>query len=80
MFDLVDGPVTRGTSTPPDPFDAGRRSAALALVEGYETALACLSPQDVKERRWYARRLRDWRIIAGLPPAPIVADLIGARQ
>lgn len=47
--------------------DAAMREVALA----YERALTLLDPRDHEEQAWFAERLRDARLAAGLdPPAP----------
>ncbi len=42
----------------------GRDRAAMALVAGYEAAVAALHPDDGEEREWYGERLSDARLIA----------------
>jgi hypothetical protein len=49
-------------------FEEGRQAAAMAMVRGYEEAVAELHPDDVLAIHWYRARLDDCRTIAGMPP------------
>ena len=53
-------------------FQRTRDAAMLEIAAAYERALTMLDPRDLDERAWYAERLRDARLAAGLdPPAPL---------
>lgn len=61
----------------------GRHAAALEVASGYEQALSRLHRDDDVARAWYAARLADARVIAGLPavaPAPREQEQRVARQ
>lgn len=49
--------------------EAGRRSARLEVVAGYERALSRLHSDDVAAHAWFAARLADARVLAQLPAA-----------
>jgi hypothetical protein len=53
-----------------DAFESGRAAASLAMVRGYEEAVAALHPDDVLAIHWYRARLDNCRSIANLPPLP----------
>ena len=65
--------VLQGGDAPPDvDFQRSRDAAMCEIAAAYERALTLLDPRDLDEQAWYAERLRDARLAAGLdPPAPL---------
>jgi len=47
--------------------EARRDAAAAAIADAYAAAVDLVHPLDVEERAWYAERLRDARLAAGMP-------------
>ena len=53
-------------------FQPTRDAAMREIAAAYERALTLLDPRDLDEQAWYAERLRDARLAAGLdPPGPL---------
>jgi hypothetical protein len=65
--------VLPGGSRPPDiDYQTSRDAAMREIALAYERAITMLDPRDLDERAWYAERLRDARLAAGLDPrAPL---------
>ena len=62
--------VLAGGSEPD--FQRSRDAAMREIAAAYERALTLLDPRDLDEQAWYAERLRDARLAAGLDPlAPL---------
>jgi hypothetical protein len=53
-------------------FQRSRDAAMREIAAAYERALTLLDPRDADEQAWYAERLRDARLAAGLDhPGPL---------
>ena len=62
--------VLQGGADPPEiaDFQSGRDAAMLEVAAAYERAFRMIDPRDHEELAWYADRLRDARLAAGLDP------------
>jgi hypothetical protein len=61
--------VLEGGSYPSDlELQTSRDAAMREIAAAYERALTLLDPRDLDERAWFAERLRDARLAAGLDP------------
>lgn len=63
--------VAREGGVSSEELERGRVAAGLELVRGLEGAISALHRFDVEERAWFAARLREARMMAGLAPVEL---------